>query len=80
MTWYSMLLFFSVGVLTDRDRDMFNRNELTAAYKEISSLKAEIAHLREELRTCVQGFQSPWVLDFLTGLSVSVSNIFISFH
>ena len=80
MNWCSMLLFLSVGVLTDRDRHKLNSYEITAACEEISSLKAEIAHLREELSTCVQGFQSPWLLDFLTGLSGPVSNIFISFH
>ena len=65
---------------TDKDKDKFNSNAVTAAYEEISSLKPEIAHLREELSTCVPGFQSPCLLDFLTGLSGPVSNMFISFH
>ena len=61
MRYFLVLLWFSVGAETDRDRD--NSHDLERAYNEIASLKLELVHLQEELDLCTEGCWCPWLVD-----------------
>ena len=63
MRCYMVLLWFSVGVQTNRDKDKHNSDDLERAYNEIASLKMQLVHLQEELNLCTEGFGCPWLVD-----------------